>query len=84
MIGLCLVLLVGGSPAGAPRWSPQGPVEPRLHRAVVLPAEALEPQVRAEDAPAPEDAPVPEPDAGPVPPLRKAAVIRAPDPTKEH
>ncbi len=78
MIGLCLILLVGGTPASAP---PRPAVEfVELRRAVVVPAEALDqdlPEAEADEAPEPAapNAQVP---------LRKAAVVRATDPTKEY
>jgi hypothetical protein len=78
MIGLCLILLVGGTPASAP---PRPAVEfVELRRAVVVPAEALDrdlPDAEAEEAPEPA-AP------GALVPLRKASVVRAPDPIKEY
>ncbi|WP_306598393.1 hypothetical protein [Geothrix sp. 21YS21S-2] len=78
MIGLCLILLVGGTPASVPPRPAMESVE--LRRAVVIPAEALDqdlPEAEADEAPEPAT-------PGALVPLRKAAVVRAPDPTKEY
>jgi len=80
MVGLCLVLLLGGAPASAPaKAAPEVP-ELRLHHAVVITEDALDGAGAADDLePAGDD---PEAVADAVP-LRKASVLRAPDPIKE-
>jgi hypothetical protein len=82
MIGLSLALLLGGAPAGAPAKAMPDPAELRLFRAVVV-AEGTTGETAAEDLPEESDAP-PAKVAGEPVPLRKAAVVRAPEPVKEH
>ncbi|BDU74924.1 hypothetical protein [Mesoterricola silvestris] len=78
MIGLCLVLLLGGTPASAPPGPAMAAVE--LRRAVVVPEEALEAALTLEEA---GEAPEPPVASAPVA-LRKASVLRASDPHKEY
>ena len=89
MIGPCLVLLLGGAPPSPPARPALEPAELRLYHAVVVPEDALEGADLPDDLDPLEDPSAPE-ESGMAPvghggdvPLRKAAVLRAPDPIKE-
>jgi hypothetical protein len=79
MIGPCLVLLLGGAPAGAPAKAAPDPVLQRLFHAVVITGDAGAYLAGDTDAALSEK----EGDDLAVP-LRKAEVVRMPDPTKER
>ena len=84
MIGLCLVLLLGGAETGAQPGPVQDPAALRIHRAVVVPADACEGELPDEQDPAMKGPVVPADGslAGDVI-LRKAKVLPTPEPSKE-